>query len=240
MISIVPHDLKRDMYAFLKPNSFSFYQNLRTSDRPSHTLKPFDKTKSIFVHIPKAAGISLSTSLYGKVTGSHLPISKYQLIYSKAEFESYFKFTLTRNPWDRVFSAFNFLKKGGRNAEDADWAQKYLSEFTLFEDFLDSWVNEKTIWSYIHFYPQHYFILVPGKSKSPLDFIGKVETIEQDYSFIASKIEGAGSLEHLNASVEGKSKDYRNIYLPRHIDLISKIYKRDIDLFSYTFEGIKK
>ena len=236
IISFIPHDLKRDLYAFLKPNSFSFYQNLRTSDRPSHTLQPFDKTKSIFVHIPKAAGISVSTSLYGKVTGSHLPISKYQLIYSKAEFDSYFKFTFTRNPWDRIFSAYNFLKQGGRNEEDAIWSQKNLSEFDTFEDFMDLWVNEKNIWSYVHFYPQYYFILLPGKSKSPLDFIGKIEKIDQDYPTIASKILGSEALKHLNASNDYKALDYKDVYLSRHIDIISKIYKKDINLLGYKFE----
>lgn len=57
-------------------------------------------------------------TLFGNLGGAQLRIPHDQLIFSQREFEDYFKFTFVRNPWDRLLSAFLFLKKGGANKVD--------------------------------------------------------------------------------------------------------------------------
>jgi hypothetical protein len=67
------------------------------------------------VHVPKTAGVAISLALFGNLAGEHASIRDYQTIYPKSVFERYVRFTFVRNPWDRLLSAFSFLKSGGMN-----------------------------------------------------------------------------------------------------------------------------
>lgn len=88
------------------------------------------------MHVPKAAGISVATTLYGNMAGSHTPLSRDELVFSRRDFERYFKFTFVRNPWDRLYSAYTFLKNGGRNQSDEAWTRSNLGGFSDFESFV--------------------------------------------------------------------------------------------------------
>ena len=119
----LPYDLRRGLYARLKKTKFERLQQKRERlQDDGYTYKPYDDYRCIFVHIPKAAGMSICRSLFGNLAGGHATLSDYQIIFPRLEFESYFKFTFVRNPWDRVFSAYNFLKKGGATEFDRQWA----------------------------------------------------------------------------------------------------------------------
>src|SRR5271165_1269962 len=53
-------------------------QELRTVITNEGTsLKPFDDTRTIFVHIPKCAGTSVSKALFGNFSGGHLTFDEY-------------------------------------------------------------------------------------------------------------------------------------------------------------------
>jgi hypothetical protein len=58
-----------------------------------HSFKGMVDTKSIFVHVPKCAGVSISEALYGNLGGGHTTINEYLYIFSPAEIELFFKFT---------------------------------------------------------------------------------------------------------------------------------------------------
>lgn len=151
---------KRTAFAILyrkKYLNFQTKRKIQTSN--SHSVKPFDDTQSIFIHIPKCAGVSVKKALYGSRPGAHSTLSDYTCIFSLKEICTYFKFTVVRNPWDRLVSAYHFLKKGGMNDADREWAQSNISEYEDFESFVVNWLNKDNIWKYYHFYPQHYFFL---------------------------------------------------------------------------------
>lgn len=118
LIEILPSrvylHLKRAHYKASHYKRFKNYQYQRkiiTND--SYSFKPFDESKSIFVHIPKCAGVSINKSLYGNLAGGHTTFDEYIIIFEPKCIENYFKFTFVRNPWDRVVSAYFFLQKGG-------------------------------------------------------------------------------------------------------------------------------
>ena len=54
-------------------------------------------------------------------------------------------------PWDRLVSAFHYLKKGGSTQEAADWARKELGRFNDFDGFVKGWLNKENIWKWISF-----------------------------------------------------------------------------------------
>ena len=99
--------------------------------------------KCIFIHIPKAAGTAVTQALFGPVS-RHVPYFEYEKA-NPRKFKRYFKFAFVRNPWDRLVSTYFFLKRGGLNEMDRQWAEKNLSVFDNFDSFVRGWVNEENI-----------------------------------------------------------------------------------------------
>ena len=64
----------------------------------------------IFVHIPKAGGISIIEALNLSTQDCY---HRKPSSYSEKELRDSFKFSFTRNPWSRVVSAYFFLVEGG-------------------------------------------------------------------------------------------------------------------------------
>lgn len=65
------------------------------------------------------------------------------------------------------------------------------------------------------------------------DYIGKVETLQEDFDKIC-KIIGVGqtTLANLNSSPHG---DYRDFYDEESKDFISKVHNKTIERFGYVF-----
>lgn len=83
----------------------------RGDGKVKHSLRPCDEMGCIFVHIPKAAGTSVAHGLFGRGVG-HKSIYEYRKIFG-ADFQEYFKFAVVRNPFSRVVSAYESLRRGG-------------------------------------------------------------------------------------------------------------------------------
>lgn len=229
----LPHDSRRAYYRKYNPKKYWELLYLRNQKNNSlYSLAGFEQKKCIFVHIPKCAGISVSKSLFNNLGGGHLSIMDYQLIYGQSKFKDFFTFTFVRNPWDRVFSAYNFLNKGGFDKADKLWAEENLSCFNSFNQFVCTWVTEKNIYSWNHFIPQYRFVCDPyGNIK--VNFIGRFESIENDFKYISQKINCNDYLEHTNKS--NNSMAYKEFYTKKSIEIIRNIYTKDIELFGYNF-----
>ncbi len=143
----------------------------------------------------------------------HLLLDDYKIIFGETLFKNYFKFSFVRNPWDRVLSAYIFLKKGGYSKKDKNWSEQHLSEYNQFEDFVKYWLNDKNIYTQIHFVPQYLFVcnqnLIPE-----IDFIGHFENLEQDFIFVQNKIGISLDLQHLNKSSKKSGQLSRILYRP--------------------------
>jgi len=235
----LPYKTRQILYALRRPEGYRTLKSLRQntpSELYSPTLKPFLEHKCIFVHIPKAAGLSIGYSLFGRHTGNHTTIAEYQIAFSKKEFKSFFKFAFVRNPWDRVLSAFLYLKNGGRNQADYNWSEKYLSQFNNFNDFVTGWLNRENIEKGIHFKPQYEFVTLPTKQKHELDFIGYYENIVSDFNYVRNRL-GIGKVLEFNNKTESKQNDYRFYYNDKRREIVADVYKEDIELFGYDFEN---
>lgn len=186
-----------------------------------------DDFRCIFIHIPKAAGTSVALTLFGQ--GSrHVPWFEYQKA-NPRKFKSYFKFTFVRNPWDRLASSYFFLRKGGMNADDAAWAEANLRDFDDFASFVRGWVNERNIQTWVHFRPQHYFICNPD-GKVMMDFVGRMENMESDFSYVAERLGCTRKLMEVNS---GSNRNYNAYYDDETREIVRRVYARDIELFGY-------
>lgn len=212
-------------------NLFPFDLRLRIADlrgRGVYQGYP-NQYKCIFIHIPKAAGTSLTNALFGPVS-RHLPYFEYERTNSR-KFARFFKFTFVRNPWDRLLSAYIFLKRGGLNEMDRKWAEENLAKFESFEQFVLEWVNEENIWKWVHFIPQYHFIC-DKSGFVKMDFVGRHENIDQDFITVASRLNISATLPMMNKT---RDDSYRNYYSPVTRDHVARIYAKDIELFNYKF-----
>jgi hypothetical protein len=174
------------------------------------------------------------TGLFGRKVGGHLSIRHYQLTYRRADFERYFKFAFVRNPWDRLASAYFFLRKGGLNERDRLWSEANLSRFASFDEFVRRWVTPKNVRSHFHFRPQ--FEFVEGAPGVPaVDFIGRFERLREDYDQLREKLGFGAELPRLNA----ESRDWRtaDVYTAESARVVAEVFENDIRLFDYGGEG---
>jgi hypothetical protein len=216
----------------LHPKTHKRYQKRRLQRAGSdYSYAPFDQRRTIFVHIPKCAGVSVCRALFGNLAGGHTPLAEYCAVFEPRALQTYFKFTIVRNPWDRVLSAYSFLKKGGMDIADQEWAASELAGYDSFEQFVEQWLTRDSRWRGEHFYPQTYFI-DPGRYPIALDFIGHFETLEADFRYIAERMALSTRLDRLNDSGH---RNYRDYYSPRTRDIVARVYAEDIQRFGYEY-----
>jgi hypothetical protein len=230
------HSFRRLSFQLLHPFRYSNLQNQRrhqTAD--GYSCRPFDEHRCIFVHIPKCAGISVFKSLFGNLSCGHKSLARYRIMYGPKEFQDYFKFTFVRNPWDRLVSAFFFLKKGGINDSNKKWGEENLARYPDFEAFVRQWVTRKNIRSHHHFRPQSDFICLE-KGRAGVDFIGYYENLATDFSLICRKLKLNSTLLEANRN-SARKQDYREYYTAETRRIVGEIYAEDIQLLGYTFDN---
>ena len=138
-----------------------------------------------------------------------------------------FKFTIVRNPWDRVVSAFfaNVQTKWRRNA--------YREFKSMGDEGFAKFVKTKLVHG-IGFdsHEDHQYTKAYIGSKQFVDFVGKFESLDEDWPVIANTIGCSTELPHKNASRHG---DYRQYYDQAARKIVRDIYEPDIKLFGYKF-----
>jgi hypothetical protein len=199
-----------------------------------------DDLNCIFVHIPKCAGISIesffrkSGSLYmewdevNKIWMQHATASQIKDLYCQ-KYEDYFSFTFVRNPWCRTLSDYFWMKRN-LNLEDS------FKNYLLLKGNFDTQrlryphLNKKGRGD--HVIPQCDFIL-NSNGEQMVDFIGKLENLEEDFNTICDKIGiPRKQLPHKNKT---KHKHYTEYYDDETKQIVAEKYAKDIKYFGYKF-----
>ncbi len=232
-LDVLPHDLRRFAYRKIAPKYYWALVSKRKAEVvfDGYSLRPFLEKKCIFVHIPKCAGVSVAHALFGCLGGGHLSLNEYRIVFGKKVFSRMFKFAFVRNPWDRLFSAYRFLRKGGFGSMDAAISRK-VRRYATFEDFVLAIANTSLMSEVIHLRPQTYFVQV-GRA-IPLDFIGRFETLEEDFCKLSEILGVQVGLPKSNVSGDGFA-GYRQAYTSKSKDVVARIYRSDIRAFGYEF-----
>ena len=192
----------------------------------------FDRHQALFIHVPKSAGRSIVRGLFDVKSVEHAPAEWYQQL-DADKFRRYFKFTFVRNPWDRAVSAYTYLSKGGSaaSAEDGDWSN-FVNSFDSFDNFICQWLNAENAMRNALFTPQVVF-LRDMFGRIDMDYVGRFETLQQDFDNIAEKLAIDARLPHLNQS---RSANYQPFYSDQSRARIAEVYAEDIAAFDYRFE----
>ena len=201
-----------------------------------------DRFNTIFVHIPKTAGQSIEQVFLDKHGLSweqreplllranrepqrgpqrlaHLYAREYVECghISEQVFSGAFKFSVVRNPYDRVVSEYSYRDPRTRKS------------FREFVESLSTCGNELSDLSR-HVAPQHKFV-AGSDGKFLVDAILRFESLELDFREVSLRVFGeAVSLPHRNKSERPASAALIDDEMQR---MIFKHYEHDFDLFRY-------
>jgi hypothetical protein len=202
----------------------------------------YHRYKCIFVHIPKTGGKSVRRAL-GLGWPGHKDISQYAEELNPAVFQNYFKFSIVRNPWDRLLSEYNFQKNNSRPKKDklfifdergtkrkfSDWVRTAFANPHRYKG--EDWAGDVS--KHIHRWsPQVDWLSVDGKIA--VDFVARLENINEDFPQIGKKI---GLPPAKFPRRNGKWHwHYSNYYDKATRELVAEYYARDIEAFGYRYE----
>ncbi len=219
------------------------------------------RKKFIWIHLPKCAGTSIRELLqsnpifqtdihpmwhtkkdinwkeeYPKVDtnlwthSSASDIKKY-LDERGYRWDDYFKFVFIRNPWERAVSAYEYHRQiMSKDKQKTDFNIKGV-EIALNQPPRNFIMRNMGSWS-----PHNYIFDKDGKLM--VDFVGRVENIEQDFEKVVKKILPYANitqwrLPHINTTT--KNKSYRDYYDDESIEYIRNRDAKIIELGNYTF-----
>ncbi len=169
----------------------------------------------IYYDIPKCASSTIRMEIFNKD-------NSFSMRNPTKELHTYFKFSFVRNPWDRMISNWKmFTSLPGRIKQLKSMTSKDLSDFEKFVHFASETKNH-------HWQPQ--FLYIPDN----LDFIGRLETFDEDFNKLLSTIgDRPRKTSKLNATNKG---EYWKYYTPALVDFVAEMYSEDIRKFGYKFE----
>lgn len=191
-----------------------------------------DKYRTIFIHIPKNAGTSIEESLFNTKIGHKL--CKQFEAHNPEKYKNYWKFAIVRNPYDRLVSAFHFLKKGGFHSPDKIWSENNIGHIKDFKHFIYSLKDTKfakRIMRWQHFQSQSLY-LENLSGVIDIDHIGRFENLDHEFDLIKRHL----NLTHKNIKHSNSSerKDYNFYYENDEMrEIVRILYQNDFKNFDY-------
>lgn len=185
------------------------------------------------MHVPKAAGTTISHALYGRSLG-HLKAADIRF-FAPLTFSRLYKFGLVRNPWDRAVSAYHFVCQGGTETAGVYRREQYqIPEFRSFEVFVREWLVGRSLRKLDPVFQPQRDYLYGANDVLLADFVGKVEQFDDAMERVFERLGRRIPIRSLNRSV--READFRSYY-PNNalIQAVGDAYADDIRLFNYDF-----
>jgi len=178
------------------------------------------KHKFIFIHIPKNAGTSIRNSFdiqgYDKKVVRrkypHYPCSSIKEYCGIEVWDSFYKFAIVRNPYERMVSYYHFhkspqykYKSKAVNYSFSDWLRKGLdSNLTMTQNqYLDEEINQ----------------------------VGRLETLQDDFNLFCDSI-GIPSYNLPKYNVS-KHEHWETYYSDEDKEIVYGIFQDDFDRFGF-------
>jgi hypothetical protein len=188
--------------------------------------------------------------------GRHATLKRVRKQLGQELWDAYFKFAITRNPWDLVVSQYHWatrrdegnpykgsvgrsLKNFGKNplrvrknlkALGANLARTVLRlDVVTFEFFVKHM---------LHYYEPNDPFYFDRSGSVGLDFLIRYEDLQQDYTTVCERLGlPTAALPSLKTKSRQGRRHYSEYYDDRTRELVAKMYHRHIEHFGYRFEA---
>lgn len=214
--------VKTWILAVLRQRSPRLFERLSGQVLPDHVRR----TRCLFIHIPKAAGSSVSMSLYGRQIGHH--DWRYWRTEYPASTAELFSFSVVRDPFQRFISAFGFLRSGGMNPRDAAFGSRYLEKHADSSSWAESLIDyelQNIALDYPHFRPQFEFVRDVDWNIG-VELVIPLEFLDTGLEEVGQKIGQSLSVKRLNP----RSQTNAHELSPRAREILSSLYRDDFKL----------
>jgi hypothetical protein len=213
------------------------------------------KHQFLFVHIAKTGGTSVRAALQGlrwrdpwywpmflcsrlsHLSGHriaaklprHAKVIAAKELLPKEFFDSLFKFAFVRNPWDLQVSSFHHIRRErpqylGGHEDFGGFLRWKLDPQRPYQYHLDTSIELQS----------DYLIDLHGQVV--VDFIGRYERLEDDFSEICRRIGiQAPALPHRRKATD-RQDNYRSYYTDETAQLVADNFRRDVELLGYRFD----
>jgi hypothetical protein len=196
-----------------------------------------------FNRIPKAANSSVAMQL-AELRLGHAPSQRdakrsflrpSELTAQQvAELTGYFKFTIVRNPYTRVLSAYLNKIVGGKKLAYMGRSRGEGAP-PSFADFL-AYLARDGLHANAHWTPQAALLLLP---RERLDFVGRVERLNEDLQLVVTKLAPSSAAAVAGAAPPRATRagtDLAHHYDARCAALVRELYGEDFAVFGYSRE----
>ncbi len=179
----------------------------------------------IFVHTKKTAGLSIETALVDLCEpvdsrNRHLTAAEIRDSVGTGRFDSYFKFAVVRNPWDRLVSLYHQKVQNSRIVDPGVTFRVWLLEHHMqrgsFRDRITQLAN------------------LSGENRLLVDYTARFERLSEDWSSLCEKIGVARALPHVERTAS-EHDHYRSYFDDETRRFVESHYAQDIEFFGYSY-----
>ncbi len=153
-------------------------------------------------------------------------VSAFNCYYSAQAYKDYFKFAFVRNPWDRFASGW-LNKVVNKNAFELD--PELHADLQQFDRFVAYYSKFDLDNCNLHFRSQCKLI-----DLNEVEFVGRLENYNKDLMQVF-RILGLPLVDIPNENITINRDDYRSYYTENTKRMAEKMYRKDIQLFGYSF-----
>lgn len=199
----------------------------------------------IFIHIPRTAGKAICYALGNrdKIPGRHFFARRIKQELGKADWDSYFKFAFVRNPWDRTVSLYFHQTKTHPDdrAKFRTWLMDQVKKNGYPNNnglqWKSSFGNESSTGGISVPWKCYSDWILDEEGEVCLDFIGRYESLIEDWKHICAKLKINAPLKVENATNHHHYTYYFNGDREL-IKLVEDWYARDLERFDYKYQTL--
>lgn len=192
------------------------------------------KILNVFVHVPKCAGNTIFHWAFKKIYYfGHSPLIHIKSILGDG-FKDAFIFSVVRNPYDRLLSAYTYLKRPNiseswRSIWGQRWTIQCVSKFATFKDFVLGF--DESLKRELHFRQQYEFLYLPPNTIN-VNLLIKFETLSHHWETLKEILKIEEPIPTIKRN-ETEHLKWQDIYTDEMMKIVAHHYSTDFKVFGY-------